>query len=108
MVVHIIDKNDNRPKFNQRLYVGHVSEGSADGSVILTNASVPLILSAQDRDSNLNALLLYSIVESEARKYFVLDANTGAIRTATTPDREQQEKFEFSVQVRDQGRSRSL
>jgi protocadherin Fat 1/2/3 len=54
-------------------------------------------------DSNLNALLLYSIVEPEARRYFEIDANTGALRTRSTPDREIKDKFEFSVQVQDQG-----
>lgn len=103
VVVHIIDENDNRPAFNQLTYVGHVSEGSPDGSVVLTDDSVPLILDADDKDSNLNALLLYSILEPEARVYFRIDSNTGAIRTATTPNRELKGRFEFTVQVQDQG-----
>ena len=103
VVVHIIDENDNRPAFNQLTYVGHVSEGSPDGAVVLTQDSVPLILDADDKDSNLNALLLYTILEPEARVYFHIDANTGAITTAATPDRELRDRFEFTVQVQDQG-----
>lgn len=105
MIVHIVDRNDNRPVFRQRVYEGHVSEGTPDGSVVLTSGSVPLLLSAYDKDSNLNALLIYSIVESEARRNFIIDPSTGAIRTAVTPDREHKSKFVFSVQVRDQGKS---
>lgn len=104
VVVHILDKNDNRPAFDQVTYIGHVSEGSSDGAIVLAEDSVPLILTADDKDSNLNALLLYSILEPEARVYFSIDANTGALRTAMTPDREMRERFEFTVQVQDQGK----
>jgi len=104
VAVHIIDRNDNRPSFIQSVYRGYVSEGAQGGAVVLTNDSVPLILSAEDRDSNLNALLLYSIVGAEASRYFSVDRNTGAVRTVVTPDREMKSEFEFSVQVRDQGR----
>lgn len=108
VVVHIIDKNDNRPEFSSSLYTGSVSEGAVHGSPVLTIDSVPLILRADDRDSNLNSLLLYSIIEPDARRYFNIDANTGAVSTALTPaltpDRESRDRFEFTVHVRDQGK----
>lgn len=73
--------------------------------ILVADNSVPLIVSAEDRDSNLNALLLFSIVEPEAMKYFSIDGNTGTVRATTMPDRELMSRFEFTVQVKDQGKT---
>ena len=102
VLVHVIDENDNRPTFYRDLYSGNVSESSKVGSVVLDGmASAPLVVGASDLDSDLNALLVYSIVEKEVQRLFSIDANTGAIRTLRHLDRENVDVHYFTVQVND-------
>lgn len=103
VIVHVLDKNDNAPRFLQSVYKGTVSESSPVGSLILTNKSEPLVIKAADADSETNALLNYNIVDSLSRQYFQVDASTGAVRTTRLLDFETYEKFSFQVQVSDLG-----
>ncbi|XP_048512093.1 fat-like cadherin-related tumor suppressor homolog isoform X4 [Athalia rosae] len=104
VIVHVLDKNDNAPRFLQALYSGEVSEAAAIGSLVLTNGSSPLVIKAKDADSELNALLDYDIVEDLPRKYFHIDSSTGAIRTIMVLDHETIPEFVFHVKVSDLGR----
>ncbi|VEN38816.1 unnamed protein product, partial [Callosobruchus maculatus] len=106
VIIHILDKNDNVPQFLQSRYSGSISESARINSLILTNASEPLVIKAFDADSEVNALLEYDIVEVLARKYFQIDSNTGAIRTVKLLDHEEHSSFSFHVQVTDMGRPR--
>lgn len=82
-------------------------ESSPAGSLVFQRlSSVPLVVSAKDRDAGVNALLAYDIVESRAAKLFAIDSSTGAVRTIGALDREQMSRIEFSVQVSDHGRPR--
>lgn len=99
-----MDKNDNAPKFLQATYTGYVSEAAQSNSLIFTNTSEPLVIKAVDRDSDINALLQYDIVEMLPRQYFSIDATTGAIRTVRLLDYETHNKFHFHVQVSDLGK----
>lgn len=47
------------------------------GSLVMTNNSAPLVITAQDMDSQVNALLEYDIVEHSARRMFHIDSTTG-------------------------------
>lgn len=76
-MVHVLDSNDNAPKFIQNFYQGSLPENAPVGSLVLTNTSTPLVIKATDQDSDLNALLHYDIVENLPRKYFHIDSNTG-------------------------------
>lgn len=104
VIVHILDKNDNVPKFLQAMYFGEISEGASIGSLILTNSSTPLVIRADDADSELNALLNYDIVEELPRKFFHIDSSTGAIRTVMVLDHEKIPEFTFHVKVSDLGK----
>ncbi len=106
VMVHVIDVNDNVPVFTQEAYVGNISEASLAGSVVLDYNSAPLVVKATDADTNLNALLVYEIVERASRDLFSIDANTGAIRTRSNLDHEVAAKYEFTVQVMDMGTPR--
>ncbi|KAG8212677.1 hypothetical protein J437_LFUL019545, partial [Ladona fulva] len=106
VVIHVLDKNDNAPKFLQDEFVGTISEAADIGSLILTNKSTPLVIKAEDNDSELNALLDYDIVESLPRKYFRIDSSTGAIRTVLNLDHEVWPEFNFHVKVSDLGKPR--
>lgn len=132
MIVHVLDKNDNPPKFLQAFYQGSISEGSAVGSLVLTADNTPLVIKAEDADSELNALLSYDIVEMMPRRLFHIDSSTGwyrsekpaenktdrffltifflstagAIRTVMTLDHESISTFSFHVKVSDVGKPR--
>ena len=104
VIVHVLDRNDNAPRFLQALYSGEISEGASIGSLVLTNSSTPLVIKAEDADSELNALLNYDIVEDLPRKFFHIDSSTGAIRTVMILDHETVPTFEFHVKVSDLGK----
>lgn len=106
VIVHVLDQNDNPPEFLQEFFVGSVSESASIGSLVLTNESSPLVIKAEDKDSELNALLHYDIVESMPRKFFRIDSSTGAIRTVMNLDHEAQPEFDFHVKVSDLGKPR--
>ncbi|KAI5702448.1 hypothetical protein M8J75_000237 [Diaphorina citri] len=89
VIVHILDRNDNTPYFTQLNYTGYVSEAAPIGALVLTNTSLPLVIRAEDKDSETNALLEYS-----------------AIRTVVNLDHESLPRIEFHVQVTDLGRPR--
>ena len=106
VMIHIIDVNDNHPKFLQREYVGNISESAPAGSVILDKTNSPLVVRARDNDTDLSALMVYSIMEQSAQEVFTIDANTGAIRTRVSLDHEVQSNYSFTVQVTDMGTPR--
>ncbi|XP_064481302.1 fat-like cadherin-related tumor suppressor homolog isoform X2 [Ornithodoros turicata] len=104
VLVHVLDRNDNAPRFLQSRYDGVVSEAAEPGSVVLTEGNAPLVVTAEDEDSELNALLTFEIVEVWARKQFKVDPNTGALSIVTKLDREAVSSYSFTVQVSDTGR----
>ena len=104
--IHILDTNDNPPRFERNFFFGNISETAAVGSLVLVNNTNPLVIKATDWDSGLNALLSYEILEEHAKKFFSIDSSTGAIRTIMSLDYESQKIFEFNVRVSDMGRPR--
>nr|XP_033799788.1 protocadherin Fat 1 isoform X2 [Geotrypetes seraphini] len=106
VIVHLRDENDNSPIFLQSEYMGLISESAPVNSVVLSNQNVPLVIRATDADKELNALLVYQIVEPSVHKYFAIDSSTGAIRTVVSLDYEQTNIFYFTVQVHDMGTPR--
>lgn len=65
------DDNDNRPVFTPSEYVAAVSENALAGSIVLK-------VHADDYDSGLNSLVLYSLANDTQ---FSIDEKTGVIRT---------------------------
>lgn len=101
--IQIVDENDNPPVFLFSEYSGSISEAAPVNSVVRSANNSPLVIRATDADSNQNALLVYQIVESTAKKYFTVDSSTGAIRTIANLDHETIAHFHFHVHVRDSG-----
>uniref|UniRef100_A0A8C3XJ89 Protocadherin Fat 3 n=2 Tax=Chelydra serpentina TaxID=8475 RepID=A0A8C3XJ89_CHESE len=101
--IQIVDENDNLPVFLLSQYSGSISEAAPVNSIVRSSANNPLVIRATDADSNQNALLVYQIVESTAKKYFTVDSSTGAIRTIANLDHETIAHFHFHVHVRDSG-----
>lgn len=83
-----------------------VSEAASIGSLVFNanSTSSPLVIKAEDADSELNALLNYDIVEELPRKFFHIDSSTGAIRTVMLLDHETIPEFQFHVKVSDLGK----
>ena len=103
VIVHIIDENDNEPVFVQELYMGNISEEAVPGNVVLGLSNTPLVIKATDMDNDDNALLIYNIVEEDARDAFDIDTRTGAIKSKVKLDHEVATDYEFTVQVTDMG-----
>ncbi|XP_010225690.1 PREDICTED: protocadherin Fat 3-like, partial [Tinamus guttatus] len=101
--IQIVDENDNAPVFLFSQYSGSISEAAPVNSIVRSASNSPLVIRATDADSNQNALLVYQIVESTAKKYFTVDSSTGAIRTIANLDHETIAHFHFHVHVRDSG-----
>lgn len=104
LLIQVKDENDNSPVFKQLLYHGSISEAAQVSSIVLNAEDSALVIKATDADSNLNGLLLYEIVEVEAKKFFSIDSQTGLIRTIANLDHETHEIFHFYVHVKDSGR----
>ncbi|XP_042167184.1 protocadherin Fat 3-like [Oncorhynchus tshawytscha] len=102
--VQVGDQNDCPPVFQQLRYVGVISEAAPVNSVVLAEDGNPLVIQASDRDRNLNALLVFNIIDETARSFFTVDSGTGSIRTISTLDYETFSAFSFRVHVRDSGR----
>lgn len=102
--IHIIDVNDNAPEFKHEEYIGNVTETAKPGTIVLNATHEPLVILATDKDSNLNAVLIYEIRDDYAKGYISVDPNTGAIRTVSEFDHEEMDKIEFSVEVWDMGK----
>lgn len=106
VVIHVLDRNDNAPSFIQTVYKGWVNEDAPIGSLVLSNQSSPLVIRATDKDSQLNSLLQYDIVEPSPRRIFHIDSTTGAIRTIVSLNYEVKQVYEFHVRVTDLGKPR--
>ncbi|KAJ6664914.1 hypothetical protein lerEdw1_005886, partial [Lerista edwardsae] len=101
--IQVVDENDNAPVFLSLKYLGTISEAAPVNSIVRSLGNNPLVIRATDADSNQNALLVYQIVESTAKRYFTVDSSTGAIRTIADLDHETIAHFHFHVHVRDSG-----
>ncbi|XP_041050518.1 protocadherin-10-like [Carcharodon carcharias] len=99
--VLVSDANDNAPRFTQPSFTMHVSENNAIGASIGS-------VSAFDPDSNQNAELSYSILDSlihglPASTFVSINAVNGMIYAHQSFDFEQLTSFEVRVGVNDAG-----
>lgn len=77
VLVHVLDRNDNHPYFLETEVIGIISEAVDADSIVLNESNLPLVVAAADKDSELNAVLFYKIVEKAANLYFRIDSSTG-------------------------------
>ncbi|XP_058135545.1 cadherin-15 [Dasypus novemcinctus] len=93
----VVDQNDNRPVFREKVFTGHVLEGAAPGTYV-TRAEAT---DADDPETD-NAALRYSIVAQGEPELFSIDALTGEIRTVQVGlDREVVAVYNLTLQVAD-------
>ncbi|OQR72387.1 fat cadherin-related tumor suppressor-like, partial [Tropilaelaps mercedesae] len=108
LTVHVVDVNDNAPVLQPRSYAGLISEAAEPGSVVMTNESLPLVVTATDADRDINAHLTFALVDSWARRFFRIDPSTGSVSAAHRLDREVRDFYSFGVEVCDSGRPAAL
>lgn len=96
MILAVRDENDNVPSFKQNKYWGQISEAAPLGSVVIETqppndwlsysyhpdtsdplTTRPLVITAQDLDSDHNSNLFFEIVDPPARNMFRIDSATG-------------------------------
>uniref|UniRef100_A0A3Q3F9R6 FAT atypical cadherin 2 n=1 Tax=Labrus bergylta TaxID=56723 RepID=A0A3Q3F9R6_9LABR len=101
--IYVIDENDNAPVFQQREYLGQISESAHINSMIMGDRNIPLVIKASDADKNSNSLLVYQILEPEAVNVFKIDPSMGTISLISPVDFETKAEYHFTVQVKDSG-----
>ncbi|XP_064183987.1 protocadherin-9-like isoform X1 [Anguilla rostrata] len=92
--VKLEDENDNPPVFSQPVIELVVMENNKRGSFLTT-------ISATDEDSGKNAEIVYQLGPNAS--FFDLDRKTGVLTASRIFDREEQERFLFTVTARDNG-----
>ncbi|ESO95836.1 hypothetical protein LOTGIDRAFT_231995 [Lottia gigantea] len=96
ILVQVIDVNDNSPQFHGDRYMESIDEGAETGSSILQ-------MVAYDLDSGKNKEITYSILNKPAYMPMLIDPRSGWITTNGVLDREQEARYEFTVQAQDNG-----
>ncbi|XP_041115713.1 protocadherin-9-like isoform X2 [Polyodon spathula] len=92
--VKLEDENDNPPIFSQPVIELSVLENNVRGLYLTT-------ISATDVDSGKNAEIVYQLGPNAS--FFDLDRKTGVLTASRVFDREEQERFLFTVTARDNG-----
>ncbi|KAM8903146.1 protocadherin-16-like [Spinachia spinachia] len=93
LCVHVIDVNDEVPRFEESQYEAQISENLPPGTSVLT-------VSASDLDQGTNGQVTYGGISEEG---FSINAQTGLITTSKWLDRELQEYYTLTVYAKDQG-----
>lgn len=81
VVIHVIDENDQAPKFSNSTFTFSITENEAAGTYVGK-------VSATDGDIGRNAELTYSLVSQQSQNDFTIDPRNGFIKTQKPFDRE--------------------
>ncbi|XP_059802677.1 cadherin-related family member 1 [Hypanus sabinus] len=95
VIIHIVDTNDNTPKFTSQFYVARIPENSPGGSPVIC-------VSAHDPDSEMWGEVKYSIHGTGA-DLFLIHPSTGVIYTQpwAVLDAEERSKYNFPIKAED-------
>ncbi|NWU57835.1 PCDA6 protein, partial [Dromas ardeola] len=99
LLVWVLDANDNAPQFNQSVYKVQLQENASPGTVFLQ-------LTATDKDEGINQELRYSFSDTMPAKVqdlFIIDRNSGEIRTAGELDFEDVQLYDLEIEAKDKG-----
>ncbi|XP_052278627.1 protocadherin-3-like, partial [Dreissena polymorpha] len=100
VVVKIEDVNDNSPVFDKARFEYYIPE--SDVKIGSSYETVLGKITAKDKDINGNGFVLFSLVGNFSEMPFDILPD-GTLKTKSTLDREQQEKYDFQVMAIDQG-----
>ena len=96
VIITVDDSNDERPVFQQSVYLFNISENEPIGSSVGT-------VTAIDRDSSLHNAFIYSFSSGQVlTDRFSIDPHSGMIVTRRPLDREQQSVYHLTVMAKDQ------
>ncbi|KAM4594935.1 protocadherin Fat 1a isoform 6-T10 [Fundulus diaphanus] len=93
--VKVLDANDNDPVCEKSIYSESVPEDSPAGRLILQ-------VSATDADIRSNAQISYEL-QGAGSELFIIDSDTGELKTLQPLDREEQDEHRFRVRALDGG-----
>ncbi|XP_077575888.1 protocadherin Fat 1a [Stigmatopora nigra] len=93
--VKVLDANDNSPVCQKSLYSESVPENSASNRLVLQ-------VSASDADIRSNAQISYEL-HGAGSELFLIDPETGELKTLKPLDREEREEHRFKVRAVDGG-----
>ncbi|KAG9331775.1 hypothetical protein JZ751_017224 [Albula glossodonta] len=96
--IQVTDENDNAPIFKQTLLDLFVEENNPPNTFLAK-------LHATDEDSGSRGEVIY-LLGMDAPSIFTLDRVTGVLTVATSLDREEKEKYRFTVRALDRGTPR--
>ncbi|CAF1569265.1 unnamed protein product, partial [Rotaria sordida] len=96
--IHILDSNDNVPKFEHEQYYIKLQENTPINTDILH-------IHAYDNDEGLNSLINYTIITNNPLSLFPFEINTttGIIKLIHLLDYEQETNYRFNVRACDNG-----
>ncbi|XP_034464114.1 cadherin-23 isoform X1 [Hippoglossus hippoglossus] len=94
VLVTVLDVNDYRPRFSERVFSNSVFENEPSGTSVIT-------VTATDLDEGENGAVLYSMLGPHSDA-FSLDPNTGLVRSRRLL--QSSESFNLTVVATDQGR----
>lgn len=92
--IHILDLNDNRPKFVRTPYKVQISEGSPIGTQLIRIYTV-------DIDEGLNGDTFYFIADGNTDGRFAIEGATGQVTLARQLDRESVAAYQLTVVAHD-------
>ncbi|XP_060110207.1 protocadherin gamma-A6-like [Heteronotia binoei] len=101
IALHIIDTNDNPPRFSESIYTSYFMENNQRGASIFS-------LTASDPDWEENSRITYSIIQrnindSSLSSYISINSETGIIYALHTFDYEEFQEINFQVKAQDGG-----
>ena len=94
--VTILDVNDETPRFNLSQYSYTIEENFPVGQVFIQ-------LTATDLDLGINSIIMYSLMQGAHSDHFTINATTGQISFAVTPDHEALDTVEAIIIASDRG-----
>ncbi|XP_053792622.1 protocadherin-20 [Vidua chalybeata] len=93
--VQVLDDNDNSPVFSEQLIELSIEENNVPNAFLTK-------LHATDADSGERGQVSY-FLGPDAPSYFALDKTTGVLTVCTQLDREEKEKYRYTVKAVDSG-----
>ncbi|CAF1449814.1 unnamed protein product [Adineta steineri] len=101
LTIHVLDENDNEPKFIHSFYHLKIDENNEENTFLAQ-------IQAFDPDSGENGRLTYEILTNETSFPFYINENTGMLYCSKSLDREKRDRYDFFIVAHDHGSPISL
>ena len=98
VIIHVLDENDNPPRFLNNSFFVNVQEKLPAGTVVTS-------VTAKDIDAGNNGEVRYTIDQGNSGSVFQINATSGVITLQKQLDFERKNKYLLRVVARDQGQN---